>query len=659
MSQPLWRPEKTRAAQTTLATFSAWLSSRTGKPFNDYDDLHSHSTQSPGEFWSAFWDFAQVAGDKGKPPYLVDADKMPGAQFFPGARLNFAENILCKDGPSDALVFWGEDKVKRRLSWSELRAEVARAADLLREAGVGPGDRVGAILPNLPEAIVSVLAASSIGAVWSSCSPDFGAQGVLDRFGQTEPKVLIACDGYYYAGKAIDISDKLGEIAAKLPSVKLVVVVPYLGRDKAVAQGLNTSLIHRGARAQTWGEAIGARPATPLRFERFPFAHPLYVLFSSGTTGMPKCIVHSAGGTLLKHLCEQRLHSDIRPGDRLFYFTTLGWMMWNWLVSGLASGATLLLYDGSPFHPDGNILWDYAQAEKATHFGTSAKYIDALKKAELAPAKTHDLSSVRALLSTGSPLVPESFDYIYEAIKADLHLASISGGTDICGCFVLGVPTKPVWRGEIQGPALGLAVDVVDEAGRPVARGKGELVCRKPFPSMPIGFWNDADGKKYHAAYFSRFPGIWHHGDFAEWTEHGGMIIHGRSDATLNPGGVRIGTAEIYRQVEQLAEVQESIVIGQDWDGDVRVILFVVLKPGLALDEPLRDRIKKQIRTGASPRHVPARIVQVADIPRTKSGKITELAVRDVVHGREVKNKEALANPEALELYKGIAELAR
>ena len=659
MSQPLWRPEKTRAAQTTLAAFSGWMSSRAGKAFSDYDDLHNHSTQSPGEFWSAFWDFAEVKGDKGAPPFLVDGDKMPGARFFPQARLNFAENLLCKDGTDAALVFWGEDKVKRRMTWDQLREEVARAAHALREAGVGPGDRVGAILPNMPEAIVSVLATASIGAVWSSCSPDFGAQGVLDRFGQIEPKVLIACDGYYYNGKAIDIADKLAAIVAKLPSVKLVVVAPYLGSDKGVVQALNTSLIHRGARAQTWDDAVHARPAAALEFERFPFSHPLYVLFSSGTTGMPKCIVHSAGGTLLKHLCEQRLHSDIKPGDRLFYFTTLGWMMWNWLVSGLSSGATLLLYDGSPFHPDGNILWDYAQAEKATHFGTSAKYIDALKKAELAPARTHDLSSVRALLSTGSPLVPESFDYIYADIKSDLHLASISGGTDICGCFVLGIPTLPVWRGEIQGAGLGLAVDVVDGDGKPVARGKGELVCRNPFPSMPIGFWNDPDGKKYHAAYYARFPGIWHHGDFAEWTEHGGMIIHGRSDATLNPGGVRIGTAEIYRQVEQLPEVQEAIVIGQDWDGDVRVVLFVVLKPGVSLDDPLRDRIKKQIRSGASPRHVPARIVQVADIPRTKSGKITELAVRDVVHGREVKNKEALANPEALELYKNVAELAR
>jgi acetoacetyl-CoA synthetase len=383
------------------------------------------------------------------------------------------------------------------------------------------------------------------------------------------------------------------------------------------------------------------------------------VLFSSGTTGKPKCIVHSAGGTLLKHLTEQQLHTDIKAGDRLFYFTTLGWMMWNWLVSGLASGATLLLYDGAPFFPDGSILWDYAEAERCTHFGTSAKYIDALKKAELAPATTHDLSSIRVMLSTGSPLAPESFDYVYEAIKPDLHLASISGGTDICGCFVLGIPGKPVWRGEIQGPALGLAVDVVDEDGKPLAKGKGELVCTNPFPSMPAGFWNDPKGEKYRAAYFSRFPNVWHHGDFAEWTEHGGMIIHGRSDATLNPGGVRIGTAEIYRQVEQLEEVQESIVIGQAWDNDVRVVLFVVLKPGLVLDEALRDRIKHQIRTGASPRHVPARIVQVADIPRTKSGKITELAVRDMVHGREVKNKEALANPEALELFRDLAELAR
>jgi acetoacetyl-CoA synthetase len=494
--------------------------------------------------------------------------------------------------------------------------------------------------------------------VWSSCSPDFGVQGVLDRFGQIAPKVLIASDGYYYSGKTIDIADKLAAIVAKLPSVTTVIIVPYLGRGKELAQGVNTSLIHAGRKAQTWDDAVRSRPAQLPTFERLPFSHPLYIMFSSGTTGMPKCIVHAAGGALMKHLSEHQLHSDLRPGDRLFYFTTLGWMMWNWLVSGLAGGATLLLYDGSPFHPSGRILWDYVAAEGCTHFGTSAKYIDALKKEELAPKNTHDLSRLKAMLSTGSPLAPESFDYVYEAIKSDLHLASISGGTDICGCFVLGVPTEPVWRGEIQGPALGLDVDVFDDTGRPLRHGKGELVCKKPFPCMPIGFWNDPDGRKYASAYFARFPNIWHHGDFAEWTEHGGIIIHGRSDATLNPGGVRIGTAEIYRQVEQLQEVQESIVIGQEWQHDVRVILFVVLKPGLSLTDALRDRIKKQIRAGASPRHVPARIVQVADIPRTKSGKITELAVREVVHGREVKNKEALANPEALKFYQNLPELA-
>ena len=659
MSTPLWTPEKTVAAQTTLAEFSRFLSSRTGKTIGDYSALHHFSVADGGEFWSALWDFTGVVGDKGAPPYLADGSDILKARFFKDARLNFAENLLRRDGPEAALVFWGEDKVKRKMSWGELRAEVARAAQALREAGVTTGDRVAAMLPNVPESIVSVLAVASIGALWSSCSPDFGVQGVLDRFGQIEPKVLIACDGYYYGGKTIDIADKLAEIVSKLPTATRVLVVPYLGRDKALVQGLNTSLIHTGRRAETWGDAVHARPAPPLQFERLPFSHPLYVLFSSGTTGMPKCIVHSAGGTLLKHLCEQKLHADIKPGDRVFYFTTLGWMMWNWLVSALAAEATILLYDGSPFHPDGNILWDYAQEEKATLFGTSAKYIDAIKKAELRPGKTHDIAGIRTVLSTGSPLAPDSFEYVYAAVKPDVHLASMSGGTDICGCFVLGIPTKPVYVGEMQGPALGFAVDVVDENAEPVKRGKGELVCTKPFPSMPVGFWNDPGDRKYRATYFERFPNIWHHGDFAEWTEHGGMIIHGRSDATLNPGGVRIGTAEIYRQVEQLDEVQESIVIGQDWDQDVRVVLFVILKPAFTLDDALRDRIKKQIRTGASPRHVPARIIQVADIPRSKSGKISELAVRDIVHGRDIKNREALANPEAIDIYRNMAELAQ
>jgi acetoacetyl-CoA synthetase len=658
MKEPLWTPSPSRLSQATLSQFTAWVAARTGSSFADYEDLHRYSVNATAEFWSSLWDFSQVIGEKGEPPYLADAGHMPGARFFPNAQLNFAENLLGAGGADPAIVFWGEDKVKRRLSRDELSAEIARTQAALRQGGVTVLDRVAAILPNMPEGVVGVLATAALGAVWSSCSPDFGVEGVLDRFGQIEPKVLIACDGYHYNGKSIDISDKLAAITSRLPTLRLIVVVSYLGRAKEVVQRLNANLVH-GQRAQTWADAVSARAGASVQFTRLPFAHPLYIMFSSGTTGMPKCIVHSAGGTLLKHLSEHRMHCDLRAGDRLFYFTTLGWMMWNWLISGLASGATLLLYDGSPFHPSGSILWDYAEAEKATHFGTSAKYIDALKKAGLEQGKTHDLSAMRALLSTGSPLAPESFDYIYASLKQDLHLASISGGTDICGCFVLGVPTKPVWRGEIQGPGLGMAVDVFDADGNPAKlHDKGELVCTKPFPSMPIGFWNDADGKKYRSAYFSRFDNIWHHGDFAEWTEHGGMIIQGRSDATLNPGGVRIGTAEIYRQVEQLEEVQESIVIGQDWEHDVRVVLFVILKPGLTLDAGLSERIKRQIRTGASPRHVPARVVQVADIPRTKSGKITELAVREVVHGREVKNKEALANPEALDLYRNLAELA-
>ena len=654
MEKPLWRPDARRSKKTNLALFTATLAGEIGRPLPTYRDLHRFSIEEPDRFWSLLWDYYSVKGDKGPAPYLVDAGRMPGARFFPGATLNFAENLLAQPGSGDALVFWGEERVRRRVSWPDLRRQVAQVQAMLREAGVAAGDRIAAVMPNMPESIISVLGAASIGAVWSSCSPDFGVEGILDRFGQIEPKVLIVCDGYYYAGKSIDISDKIAAVLSRLPSVTSVIVVPYLGEADAAVKKL---AVATGRRAATWGHAVLSRSETEPTFTPLPFAHPLYILFSSGTTGIPKCIVHSAGGLLLKHLSEQRLHTDIKPGDRLFYFTTLGWMMWNWLVSGLASGATLLLYDGSPFHPTGHILWDYAQAERCTHFGTSAKYIDALKKAGFEPSSSHDLSSLRALMSTGSPLAPESFDYIYEHIGPSLHLASISGGTDICGCFVLGNPAAPVWRGEIQAPALGLAVDVYDEDGKPLAAGKGELVCTRPFPSMPVGFWSDPEEKRYRAAYFSRFDNIWHHGDFAEWTPHGGIIIHGRSDATLNPGGVRIGTAEIYRQVEQLAEIQESIVVGQDWDNDVRVVLFVILKNGVTLDEALQSRIRQQIRKGASPRHVPAKIVAVADIPRTKSGKITELAVRDILHGREVKNKEALANPEALELFRSIPEL--
>jgi acetoacetyl-CoA synthetase len=574
---------------------------------------------------------------------------MREAKFFPEAKLNFAENLLRYKGDGEAIIFRGEDKIERRLTWDDLHALVSKLQQFMLAEGVKPGDRIAGMMPNMPEAVALMLAASSLGAVWSSCSPDFGAQGVLDRFGQIEPKLFFACDGYWYNGKRIDVSDKIAEVTAKLPSSKRSVIVTYLGEAEAVAS--------KAANGIALDAALVSFTAKAVEFTRLPFDHPLYILFSSGTTGIPKCIVHRAGGVLLQHIKEHRLHADIREGDRFFYFTTCGWMMWNWLASGIASGATLLLYDGSPFYPDGNVLFDYAASEGMTYFGTSAKLIDAVLKAGLRPGETHDLSALRTISSTGSPLSPEGFAFVYEAIKKDVHLASISGGTDIVSCFVLGVPTEPVWQGEIQGAGLGMAVDVWDDDGKPVRREKGELVCTKAFPCMPLQFWNDPEGAKYQAAYFERFDNIWCHGDFAEWTEHDGIVIHGRSDATLNPGGVRIGTAEIYNQVEQMAEVAEALCIGQDWDNDVRVVLFVRLAEGVSLDDDLKARIKTKIRTGATPRHVPAKIVAVRDIPRTKSGKIVELAVRDIVHGREVKNREALANAEALELYREIAEL--
>ena len=657
MTSMLWSPGERRSRNSEMHRLMMRLGARLERPLTSFRELHGATVQHPEVFWTELWRHAGLVGDMGHPPLLVDADLMPGARFFPGGRLNYAENALQRRGTDDAIVFRNEAGISRRISADELRAQVARIQSALREAGVAAGDRVAAMLPNMPEGIMAMLGAASIGAVWSSCSPDFGARGVLDRFGQIAPKVLVACDGYYYGGKTIDVGEKLVAIARALPGLERIIVVDYVGVAGETARRLDAALTHDKAITATWGDAIAARTESEPTFDRLPFDHPLFILFSSGTTGAPKCIVHRAGGVLLKHVSELMLHTDVKRGDKLFYFTTLGWMMWNWLVSGLIANATLLLYDGSPFHPDGNVLWNYAEAERCTHFGTSAKYIDAMAKADLAPAVTHGLEHLRAIMSTGSPLSPEGFDYVYRAIKRDVHLASISGGTDICGCFVLGNPLQPVMRGEIQGPALGLAVDVAADDGTPLMVGKGELVCRNAFPSMPLGFWNDPDGGRYRAAYFERFPGIWHHGDFAEWTESGGMIIHGRSDATLNPGGVRIGTAEIYAQVEQLPEVRESIAIGQDFAGDVRIVLFVVLKPGATLDDDLRARIRAKIRDGASPRHVPARIVAVADIPRTKSGKITELAVRDVVMGREVKNKEALANPEALDLYLGLQEL--
>jgi acetoacetyl-CoA synthetase len=646
--QPLWTPSPERAAAAQIFTFIERVNARHGTALKTYRDLHAWTVENRAEFWNEIWDYCDVIGEKGS-RLLINGDQMPGAVFFPDGKLNFAENLLRKAGSGTALVFRGEDKVAYRLAWDELRALVSRAQQALRAAGVQPGDRVAAMLPNLPESVALMLAVTSIGAIWSSCSPDFGERGVLDRFGQIEPTVFFAVDGYWYNGKSIDLAERLAAIAAQLPTARKVVIVPYLKTADQVAACV--------PRATTLEAFLAPFEAKPLVFERMPFNHPVYILFSSGTTGVPKCIVHGAGGTLLQHLKEHCLHCDLREGDKLFYFTTLGWMMWNWLVSGLACGATLILWDGSPFAPKPDVLFDYAQVEGITVFGTSAKYIDACKKAGLAPAKTHDLSAMKVMTSTGSPLAAESFDYVYSDIKKDLHLASISGGTDIVSCFVLGDPTSPVWRGEIQAPGLGLAVDVWSDDGKHLEQEKGELVCTKAFPSMPVMFWNDPDGKKYRAAYFERFPNVWCHGDFAEWTKHGGLIIHGRSDATLNPGGVRIGTAEIYAQVEQIPEVLEAIAIGQDWDNDVRVVLFVRLKEGVTLDDALRERIKLKIRTGASPRHVPAKIIQVADIPRTKSGKITELAVRDVVSGRPVKNTEALANPEALELYRDLPEL--
>ena len=648
MNQPLWSPSPERYAEANLSRFARQIERDFGVQAADYPTLYAWSVSEPVKFWSALWDFCEVIGDKGE-RVLVDADRMPGAQWFPDARLNYAENQLRRRDDAPALLFRGENKVRRSLTFREVHQTVSRLAQALRNAGVGPGDRVAAIVANMPEAVLGLLATSSVGAIWSSCSPDFGVQGVLDRFGQIEPKVLLSVDGYFYGGKTHDNLAKLKEIVPRLPSVTRVVVIPYISD----APGLDAI-----PGASPWEAFLEPYSSGEIAFARLPFDHPLAILYSSGTTGVPKCIVHGQGGTLLQHLKEHQLQTDVKRDDRLFYFTTCGWMMWNWLASGLATGATLLLYDGSPFYPGANVLWDFAEQERMTVFGTSAKYIDALAKLRLAPVQTHDLSALRTMTSTGSPLVAESFEYVYRNIKSDLLLSSISGGTDIVSCFVLGSPWLPVWRGEIQCRGLGMKVEVYDDDGAPVIGEKGELVCTAPFPCMPVAFWNDPGGSKYHAAYFERFPNVWCHGDWMEITPRGTCIIYGRSDAVLNPGGVRIGTAEIYRQVEKLDEVVESIVIGQDWDNDVRVVLFVRLRDGIVLNSALAKRIKDQIKANTTPRHVPAKIIQVADIPRTKSGKIVELAVRNVVHGRPVKNREALANPEALDLYRDLPELA-
>lgn len=649
MQQPLWTPTAERISATRMDAFRRFVNSRHGLELADYPALHAWSVSEREAFWQAIVDVFDIRFSQPPRAVLEEGAAMPSAHWFPGATLNFAEHLLRRRDEHPAIVAVAEDGSREQLSYSQLAAHVAGLQRSLQDAGVGVGDRVAAFMPNTWQTLVGMLATASLGATWSSCSPDFGTQGVIDRFGQIEPKVLIACAGYRYAGKNLDLTGKLNDILSHLPTLQQLLVVPY-ANTTCQADDFQTQ-----ADVACWDNFYHAEGEP--QFTAVPFEHPLYILYSSGTTGVPKCIVHGAGGTLLQHVKELGLHSDVTAEDILFYYTTCGWMMWNWLVSGLALGATLVLYDGSPFHPGAHCLIDLIDAEDISIFGTSAKFIAALEKAGAKPRESHRLQRLKAILSTGSPLAHESFDYVYRDINADVCLSSISGGTDIVSCFALGNPVSPVYRGEIQCKGLGMDVQVWGDDNKAVIGEKGELVCARHFTSMPVGFWNDADGEKFRSAYFDTFPGIWAHGDYAEETPHGGLIIHGRSDAVLNPGGVRIGTAEIYRQVEKVEQVLESIAIGQQWDGDVRVVLFVRLRDGVTLDDGLEKQICQVIRANTTPRHVPARIVAVADIPRTISGKIVELAVRNVVHGQPVKNTDALANPQALELYRDLPEL--
>ena len=639
----VWTPSQDQILNSNLKKFTEFVEENTGKHFKSYDELHHFSISNP-EFWRFIIEFCKVEGEWNGPIY--EGENIFSAKWFPQSKLNFAENMLKNRSDNEALIFRCEDRISETLSFAELYNQVSKTAQHLKELGVTKGDRVAGFLPNFAGSIVAMLATASVGAIWSSCSPDFGEQGVIDRFGQIEPKVLFCVDGYFYNGKTHNCLAKIKSFTARLPSLKQVVIFDYASLSNII---INNSISYQ--------EILENYEAIEIGFERVGFDHPLYIMYSSGTTGVPKCIVHGHGGTLVQHLKEHQLQTNISSGDRVFYFTTCSWMMWNWLVSALGTGATIMLYDGSPTYPDNTVLWQFADEEEFSHFGTSAKYIETLMKDDVNPSAIFKLSNLKVICSTGSPLSAECYDYIYNNVGY-VHLASISGGTDIVSCFVLGVPNIPVRRGEIQGAGLGMAVEIWDDSGR-VNRGeRGELVCTKPFPSRPVKFWNDIDGRKYHAAYFDRFEGVWAHGDFAEQTPDGGYIIYGRSDATLNPGGVRIGTAEIYRQVDRVKEVLESIVIGQIWESDTRIVLFVKLREGINLTETLADTIKKLIKNNCTSRHVPSKILQVEDIPRTKSGKIVEIPVRDIVHGREVKNKEALANPEALDYFKDRPELA-
>jgi acetoacetyl-CoA synthetase len=647
MTKIFFQPSQKEILASNLWKFILQVNSTHGLELKNYPELYDWSISYPEKFWAEVWTFCHIISSSPWQNILVDKDKMPGARWFVGAKLNFAENLLRHRGDKLALVFRSENGLRKTLSYDQLYLQTAQLASAFKKAGVVAGDRIAAWIPNCPEAVIGILAATSLGAIWSSCSPDFGINGLVDRFAQIEPKLLLMSDGYFYNGKTYENFSKIKNIQEKIPSLEKIILIPFIQSEIKTEESLYT----------LYSDFLD-RNASLINFEQLPFDHPLYILYSSGTTGLPKCIVHGAGGVLLQHQKELVLHTNVKPEDIIFYYTTCGWMMWNWYISALGTGATVILYDGSPFHPKPDSLFDLIDEEKITIFGTSAKYISSLEKKDLAPIQTHSLTSLKTILSTGSPLLPENFEFVYQKIKKDICLSSISGGTDIISCFALGNPILPVYSGELQCRGLGLKVEIFNENGESVREEKGELVCTAPFPVMPIYFWNDKNGEKYHHAYFEKFSGVWAHGDYAEITAHEGMIIYGRSDTLLKPGGVRIGTAEIYRQVEKIDEVLESIVVGQEWQNDIRIILFVKLRDSITLNDDLIIRIKKIIRENASPHHVPAKIIQVSDIPRTMNGKIAEVAVRDVIHNRQVKNVDALANPEALEFFRGIKELS-